>query len=107
MKKFKRKLNIDNAELFKLEYYEGGSELKSKEFKSYKAMEQFHSRQNEYMYLDCNRYAYINDEWNLFIKLLSPIVFQQDLDFINKTFNEVVEAKNLQKDENEESDHQK
>ncbi|AZA90944.1 Uncharacterised protein [Chryseobacterium nakagawai] len=106
MAKFKRKLNIENAELFKLEYYEGGSELKSKEFKTYKAMEQFHNRQTDFMYLDCNRYAYINDEWNLFIKLRSPIVFQQDLDFINKTFNEVVEAENLQNIKNEELNHQ-
>lgn len=107
MKKFKKKLNIDNAELFKLEYYDGGSELKSKEFKTYKAMEQFDSRQTKYMYLACNRYAYLNEQWNLFIKLTSPIVFQTDLDFINKTFNEVVEAKNLQNAKNEESNHQK
>ncbi|MEE6129102.1 hypothetical protein V2E39_17005 [Chryseobacterium arthrosphaerae] len=107
MKKFKRKLNIENAELFKLEYYDGGSELKSKEFNTYKAMEQFHSRQNDFMYLDCNRYAYINDQWNLFIKLRSPIVFQSDLDFINKTFNEPVEAENLQNGKIEELNHQK
>lgn len=107
MKKFKRKLNIENAELFKLEYYDGGSELKSKEFKTYKAMEQFHSRQNSFLYLDCNRYAYINDQWNLFIKLRSPIVFQSDLDFINKTFSEPVEVKNLQNVDNEEINHQK
>ena len=106
MKKFKKKLNIDNAELFKLEYYDGGSELKEKEFKSYKAMEQFHNRQTSFTYLDCNRYAYINDDWQLFIKLYSPIVFQDDLDFINKTFKEKVEAKNLQNHKNEELNHQ-
>lgn len=102
MKKFKKKLNIENAEKFKLEYYEGGSELKSKNFKSPKAMEQFHTRQKSFLYLDLHRYAYINDEWHLFIKLNSPIVFQQDLDFINKTFNEIIEAKNLQNNNSEE-----
>lgn len=97
MGKFKKKINIDNAVSFKLDYYEGGSELKTKEFNSYKAMEQFHSRQKDFMYLDCNRYAKVDNEWHLFIKLNSPIVFQAELDFINKTFKDIVEAKNLQK----------
>ena len=39
MKKFRKKLRIENADLFKLEYYEGSDELKSKEFKTYKVME--------------------------------------------------------------------
>ncbi|MCT2410031.1 hypothetical protein NZD88_20945 [Chryseobacterium antibioticum] len=96
--KFKKKINIDNATAFKLEYYEGGSELKCKEFKSYKVMEQFHSRQKEFfIYLDCNRYAKVNDEWHRFIKLPSPIVFQKEVDFINKIFNDVVEDSHLQK----------
>lgn len=100
MKKFKRKLNIEKAQMFKLEYYDG-SALKSKEFKTYKAMEQFHSRQTDFMYLDCNRYAFIYDEWHLFIKLQSPFIFQQSLNFINETFK-IIESKNLQKSENEE-----
>lgn len=100
--KLKKRINIDNAESFKLEYYEGGSELKSKEFKTHKAMEQFHGRQTDFMYLDCNRYALIDDSWHRFIKLRSPIIFQEEVDFINKTFNDIVEAENLQKFKNEE-----
>ncbi|WP_027384906.1 hypothetical protein [Epilithonimonas caeni] len=99
--KFKKKIRITNATSFKLEYYEGGSELKTKEFKTYKTLEQFHNRQTDFMYLDCNRYALIDGNWHRFIKLQSPIVFQQEVDFINETFNDVVEAKNLQKFENE------
>ena len=101
MKKFRKKLNIKNAEGFKLEYSDG-SELKSKEFATYKVMEQFHERQTGFLYLDINRYAFINEKWHLFIKLHSPIVFQQDLDFINKTFA-IIEAKNLQLVKNEEN----
>lgn len=102
MGKFKKKLNIDNATAFKLEYYEGGKELKTKEFNSFKSMEQFHNRQNNYLYLDCNRYAFIDDAWHRFIKLQSPIVFQQDMNFLNNTFNEPIEEKNLHKFNNEE-----
>jgi len=101
MKKFRKRINVENAEAFKLEYYEGGSELKEKEFTSYKAMEQFHGRQTDFMYLDINRYAFINEKWHLFIKLQSPFVFQKELDFINKTFKEKIEAKNLQNSKNE------
>ena len=101
MKRFRKKLNIENAELFKLEYFEGGNEMKSKEFKTYKVMEQFHDRQTDFMYLDINRYAFIDGKWHLFIKLRSPIVFQQDVDFINEAFK-IYEAKHLQKIENEE-----
>lgn len=97
MKKFKKRINIENATSFKLEYYEGGSELKEKEFKTYKAMEQFHTRQTDFMYLDFSRYAFVNDKWHRFMKLRSPFVFQEELDFINKTFNEIIEAENLQK----------
>lgn len=97
----RKRLNINHATSFKLDYYEGGSDLKFKIFKSYKAMEQFHVRQTEFMYLDINRYALIDDKWHLFMKLRSPIVFQQDVDFINKTF-QVIEVKHLQKIENEE-----
>ncbi|WP_312900228.1 hypothetical protein [Chryseobacterium taichungense] len=97
MKKFKKRINIETASSFKLEYYEGGSELKSKEFNSYKAMEQFHNRQTDFMYLDIHRYALVDGIWHRFIKLRSPFVFQEELDFINKTFNENIESENLQK----------
>ncbi|AVF49402.1 hypothetical protein AL492_17930 [Elizabethkingia anophelis] len=96
MKKLKKRLNIESATSFKLEYYEGGSDLKTKIFKTYKAMEQFHQRQTDFMYLDCNRYALIRNEWQRFIKIPSPIIFEENLEFIIKSFNEVVEAKNLQ-----------
>ena len=101
----RKRLNINHATSFKLDYYEGGSDLKFKIFKSYKAMEQFHVRQTEFMYLDINRYALIDEKWHLFIKLQSPIVFQQDVDFINKTF-EIIEAKDLQNFKSEEKNHQ-
>ena len=107
MKTFRKKIKIENAEAFKLEYYEGESELKSKEFTSYKAMEQFHNRQTDFMYLDLNRYAFVNNKWQRFIKLQSPFVFQQELDFINKIFNEKVEVENLQNFKSEEKSNQK
>lgn len=95
MKKFRKRINIENATAFKLEYYEGKAELKSKEFNSYKAMEQFHNRQTDFIYLDCNRYAFINDAWQRFIRLQSPIVFEQEVDFINTTFSQIFEAADL------------
>ena len=95
-KKLKKRIQIENATAFKLEFFDGGSELKSKEFNSYKSMEQFHNRQTDFLYIDCKRYAFVNGEWHRFIKLTSPIVFQKELDFINKIFNEVIEVKNLQ-----------
>jgi hypothetical protein len=81
--------------------------LKIKEFTSYKAMEQFHGRQTDFMYLDMNRYAFVNEKWHLFIKLRSPFIFQEELDFINKTFNEKVESKNIQNSKNEDLELQK
>ena len=102
MAKFKKKLRIENATSFKLEYYDDSNELKTKTFKSYKLMEQFHNRQTDFLYIDCKRYAFVNGEWHRFIKLTSPIVFQKELDFINKIFNEVIEVKNLQNNINEE-----
>lgn len=60
-------------------------------------MEQFHNRQNDFMYLDLHRYAYVNGKWHRFLKLRSPFVFQEELDFINKTFSEKIDSKNLQK----------
>ena len=102
MAKYKKKLRIENATSFKLEYSEDGNELKTKTFKSYKLMEQFHNRQTDFLYIDCKRYAFVNGEWHRFIKLTSPIVFQKELDFINKIFNEVIEVKNLQNNINEE-----
>lgn len=59
-------------------------------------MELFHNRHTAFLYIDCNRYAFVNGEWHRFIKLASPIVVQKELDFINKIFNESVEVKNLQ-----------
>ncbi len=97
MKKFAKKLNIKNANSFKLEYYEVGSELITKIFKTYKAMEQYHNRQKYFMYLDCNRYAMINEKYHRFIKLPSNIVFEQNVEFIVQNFTEIIEAKNLQK----------
>ncbi|MCT4237836.1 hypothetical protein HZP42_15740 [Elizabethkingia anophelis] len=99
--KLKKILNIDAATSFKLEYYEGGSELKSKIFNTYKSMEQFHTRQTDFMYLDCNRYAMIKGKWERFIKIPSTIVFEENLEFIIKSFNDVVEEKDLQKFKNE------
>lgn len=96
MKKFKKRINIENATNFKLEYYEGGCELKSKEFNSYKAMEQLHNRQNDFMYLDFHRYAFVNGKWHRFLKLRSPFVFQEELDFINKIFAEKSDSEILQ-----------
>lgn len=97
MKKFKKKLKIERATAFKLEYSDGDSYLKTKEFNSYKAMEQFHSRQKAFHYLDYHRYALINGEWHRFIKLNSPFVFEQNLYTINKDFEDY----NLQKQKNE------
>ena len=98
--KLKKILNIDAATSFKLEYYEGGSELKSKIFNTYKSMEQFHTRQTDFMYLDCNRYAMIKGKWERFIKIPSTIIFEENLEFIVKSFNDVVEEKDLQKFKN-------
>lgn len=36
--KFKKRINIDNASSFKLEYKDGNGDLKEKEFTSYKLM---------------------------------------------------------------------
>lgn len=102
MKKFRKRIRIENATAFKLEYFEGSKDLKSKEFKSLKAMEQFHSRQTDFFYLDLNRYAFVNEKWHLFIKLDTPFVFKTELDRINKIFNEKFEVENLQNFQNEE-----
>ena len=99
--KLKKILNIEAATSFKLDYYEGGSELKSKIFNTYKSMEQFHTRQTDFMYLDSNRYAMIKGKWERFIKIPSTIVFEENLEFIVKSFNDVVEEKDLQKFKNE------
>jgi len=97
----KKKLNIEAATSFKLVYYEGGTELNTKIFNTYKSMEQFHVRQKDFMYLDCNRYAMIKCNWERFIKIPSTIVFEENLEFIVKSFNDVVEEKDLQKFKNE------
>lgn len=102
MGKFKRRINIENATAFKLEYFAGTGDMKTKEFTSYKAMDQFHNRQTDFMYLELHRYAFVNEKWHRFIKLRSPFVFQKELEFINKTFIENIEAKNLQSFKSEE-----
>ncbi|WP_294203101.1 hypothetical protein [uncultured Chryseobacterium sp.] len=95
MKKLEKKLIFENATDFRLEYLENG-EKKKKEFTSYKIMEQFHSRQKKFLYLDLHRYAYIDGKWHRFIKLNSPFVFEKELAFLNKIFYENIEAKNTQ-----------
>jgi len=88
MGKFKKRINIDNATAFKLEYKDGNGDLKEKEFTSYKLMEQFHNRQEAFLYLDLRRFAKVDDKWYRFLKLRSPFVFQEELDFVNKVFTE-------------------
>lgn len=97
MKKFKKRINIENATAFKLEYNDASGELKEKQFTSYKLMEQFHNRQEAFLYLDLRRFAKVEDKWYRFMKLRSPFVFQEELEFINKTFSENNDSANLQK----------
>ncbi len=97
MKKFKKKLKIERATAFKLEYSDDEVCLKTKEFNSYKAMEQFHSRQKDFLYIDHHRYALIDGVWHRFIKLNSPFIFEPNLYAINKDFEDY----NLQKQKNE------
>ena len=97
MAKFKKKLRIENATSFKLEYSDDSNELKTKTFKTYKLMEQFHNRQTDFLYFAYHRYALINNVWHQFIKLDSPFVFQSNLEVINKNFEDI----NLQKQINE------
>ncbi|TDX83947.1 hypothetical protein [Epilithonimonas xixisoli] len=106
MKKFRKRINIENATAFKLEYTDGNGEMKEKEFTSYKSMEQFHSRQEAFLYLDFHRYAFVNNQWHRFMKLRSPFVFQEEIDFITKTFKEKNDVKNLQKSKIEENQNQ-
>lgn len=103
MTTLKKKLKVENATSFKLEYTEDGKTLKTKIFNSYKLMEQFHKRQKEFLYLDYNRFALINDKWHRFIKLSSPFIFESNLKTINKNFEDF----NLQKQKNEDCNHQK
>lgn len=103
----KKRIKIENATAFKLEYFEGEAELKEKEFSSYKSMEQFHSRQSDFLYLDINRWAFVNEKWHKFIKLRSPFVFQKEIDFLNKVFDENFEVKKLQNSNNEDPNPQK
>lgn len=103
MKKFKKRIKIEDATAFKLEYFAGNGEMKTKEFTSYKAMDQFHNRQTDFMYLELHRYAFVDRKWHRFIKLRSPFVFQQEIDFINQSFTENIEAENLQSFKNEEN----
>ena len=96
MKKFRKRIRIENATAFKLEYIDGKKELKEKEFTSEKSMEQFHKRQTDFLYLAINRYAFVNEKWHRFLKLTSPYVFERELESINKFFKEDIEVKNLQ-----------
>lgn len=91
--KLKKKLKIEDATSFKLEYSDDGETMKSKTFNSYKAMKQFHNRQNGFRYMDYHRYALIDNEWHRFIKLASPFIFESNLKTINKDFEDF----NLQK----------
>ncbi|KMU62270.1 hypothetical protein [Elizabethkingia anophelis] len=43
----------------------------------------------------------IKGKWERFIKIPSTIVFEENLEFIVKSFNDVVEEKDLQKFKNE------
>lgn len=88
MSKFKKRINIENATAFKLEYQDGSGELKEKEFTTYKLMEQYHNRQEAFLYQDLRRFAKVEDKWHRFLKLRSPFVFQEEIDFLNKTFKE-------------------
>ncbi len=101
MAKFRKRLKIENAEKFKLEYINGKAERSEKEFTTLKALEQFSGRQGAFMYLDLHRYAFINGKWHRFIKLLSPIVFERDIEFIKKSFYENIEVENLRISESE------
>lgn len=107
MGKFKKRINIENATAFKLEYRDGNGEMKEKEFTSYKSMEQFHSRQDAFLYLDFHRYGKVDNKWHRFLKLRSPFVFQEEMDFLNKTFTEKSDSKNLQNSKVEEKQTQK
>ena len=97
-KKLKKRIQIENATAFKLEFFDGGSELKSKEFNSYKSMEQFHNRQTDFLYFDHHRYALIDGIWHRFIKLESPFVFQSNLEVINKNFEDIHLHKQINED---------
>lgn len=103
MKKFRKRIRIENATAFKLEYFDGTGEKAEKEFTSYKSLEQFHNRQTDFLYLDIHRYAFVNEKWHRFIKLNSPFVFERELESINKFFKENIEAENLQSFTNEEN----
>ncbi len=105
MKKFRKRIRIENAEAFKLEYFDGSGDLKSKEFNTYKALEQFHNRQTDFMYLALHRYAFVNGKWHRFIKLNSPFVFQAELDSIITNFKENIEVENLQSFKSEEKNN--
>ena len=75
-----------------------GVELKTKIFKSYKLMEQFHNRQTDFLYFAHHRYALINNVWHQFIKLDSPFVFQSNLEVINKNFEDIHLHKQINED---------
>lgn len=96
MKKFRKRIRIENAEAFKLEYFDGRGLKKEKEFTTYKSLEQFHSRQRDFLYLELSRYAFVNNKWHRFLKLSSLFVFATEVDSITKFFKEKIDAENLQ-----------
>ena len=97
MAKFKKKLRIENATSFKLEYSDDGSELTTSPFTVFLLMEQFHNRLTEFLQLENNQNALIDGVWHRFIKLDSPFVFESNLQTINNNFEDM----NLQKQINE------
>lgn len=90
--KFKKRINIESADSFILEYQNGKGEIVYKTFLTYKSLEQFHSRQEAYLYIDLNRFAMIDGKKHKFMKLRSPFVFADEMEFLNKVFNEKSEA---------------
>lgn len=90
-KKFKKRIRIEDAESFKLQYYNKKQKLTEREFSSYEMMEQFDKRQKDYLYLPLQKYISIEGVWHKFIKLTSLFVFEKELNHINNIFNEKFE----------------
>ena len=64
--------------LFKLEYYEGGAELKLRFLILINQWNSFIPSTNRFYVLDCNRYAMIKN-WERFIKIPSTNSFEENL----------------------------
>lgn len=54
-----------------------------------------------------DRVAKVEDKWYRFLKLRSLFAFQDEMDFLNKTFTESIEIKNTQNNKSEENKTQK